>query len=203
MVCAMAGWRSEGETEGVDVSEGAVSRAELVSLSPEPWPSLSLSKLPSATSSCVGVLRNRRPAVSARLAMSGREMDNFLLFRKLAGGGLASSLIMLSDSSSFCVSPLLSSTSMYTVDSRGVASGVSSDTSATSPLRELDDCSEITDKFRGIPLTPRWVVAGSVRMLCMQGGERRGDLSSIHGMSAMQLNEWTKCVQYTKATHFS
>ena len=162
----MEGRRRVGEAEGVVVSEVAVNWSELVSLSSES--SLSLSKMLSAGSFSVGVpLANWSPAVSARLAISGKEIDIFLLPINPAGGGLASSWTALSDFSSCCRSFCRPSASMYTVDSRGVTSGVSSDTSADSPLRELDERSEIIDKFRGILLMVRWVAVGSVRMLCM------------------------------------
>ena len=167
IVCTMAGWSGVGEAEGVFVSEGAVSRAELVSLSPESCSSLSLSKLQSRPGPSLSVavpLANKSPAVSARLAMSGIEIDNFRLLRKLSGGGLASSSTSVWGFSSCCLSAFLLSISMYTVDSRGVTSGVSSD--PASPLRELDDRSEIIDKFRGILRATRWVVGGFVRMLC-------------------------------------
>lgn len=188
----MAGWRGVGDGEGVGASEVAENIVELVSLSPEPWLSLSRPKsLPSKLplTSRGGVPANQRPAVSARLAMSGKEMDSFLLFSKPSGGGLATSSTVYSDSSSLCFSLLLLSTSMYVVDARGVTCGVSSKTSALSPLRELPDRSEILDKFRLSPLGARWVGSNSEMTVWFQGGDRRGDFISAHWLSVYNPKE--------------
>ena len=182
----MAGWRGVGEGEGVGASEVTENIVELVSLSPEPWLPFSRPKslpLKLSSTSSGGVPANQSPAVSARLAMSGKEMDSFLLFSRPSGGGLATSSTVYKDSTSVLFSVLWLSISMYAVDTRGVTSGVSSNTSALSPLRELPERSEMLDKWRVSPFGVRWVV-NSERAAWLNGGEeRRSDFTSVHWLS--------------------
>ena len=150
----MAGWSGVGEAEGVFVSEGAVSRAELVSLSPELCSSLLLSKMQSGPSLSVTLpLVNKSPAVSVRLAISGNEINNFRLICQLSGGGFASSSTAFRGFSSCCLSTFLPFISMYTVNSQGITNGVLS--APVTPLRKLDDHSKIIGKFTGIPQATR------------------------------------------------